>query len=185
LVEWLITQVDNPPGADLHARRSAAFIYEPQGRQDEAVAVRVFYLSAARELPDLQHLIVSICSVTGISRITALNKEAVIILRATTELAAVAKWLIESIDEPTQIRAGMSVEYIMPSTGSPIVRVFYLQHIVTSSGVNKLRNLICWSAHIERVTSYIKPPVIIIRGTAAQVSHAMALVQQNDRPEVW
>ena len=92
-----------------------------------------------------------------------------------------AEWLLPKLDTLTPSATGNDTPVI--GSADDFLRVFYLKNQTSMVGVSKVFEAIGGAPQIGKTYYYsITPPAIVVRGSAAQIAVAKAIVEATDQP---
>ncbi len=149
---------------------------------------RVFPLRYTETVQDVQEIGTVLRSVGDITNIHAEGPGKSIAMQATAGQIALSEWLIDEVDQPST-RQGLPEqgpnpavhEYRVGTDADDFVRVFRLAHTPTTQQLQEVATLVRSIAEIRRVITYNSPRIVVLRGTASQMSMAGWLFNQLDR----
>jgi len=182
LAEWLFGELDKPANRPPLAQQSpdpAAHEYRMQGSSEDVV--RVFYPKRTATVQEFQEVAVLVRSIADIRRLFTYNEPRALVMRGTADQAALAEWLIETLNAPQANGASPKLEYKMPGSGDDVVRVFYLAHTDTVQNVQEVATLVRSIGDIRRLFTYNAPKAIAMRGTSDQAALAEWLFGELDK----
>jgi hypothetical protein len=107
-------------------------------------------------------------------------------LHGTAAQIAVAEWLFNELDRPTNPQAlaqesQVTHEYRVSASGDDLVRVFYPMRTETPRDVQEVAKLVRSTAGIRWLFIYNAPRVLAMRGRAEQIALADRLIKERDR----
>ena len=100
-----------------------------------------------------------------------------------------AEWLFHELDKPatgelpgSQGQISSTPEYRVPGASDSVVRVFYLTHTRTASGLQEIVVAIRSVAEIQRVVVYRGSQAMVLRGTQGEMASAEWMINALDKP---
>jgi hypothetical protein len=144
---------------------------------------RVLELANAQTPQDLQEIVTLIRSVADIQRLFIYNRRRAIALRATAERVALAAWLVNELDKPTDQQAAAEDgaaphEYRLSSGADSLVRVFYLARFPAPEHRLKVVTQVRANTGIRRLFIYNALGALAVRGTDGQVATAEKAIEE-------
>ena len=189
LAEWLVNELDKPTNRQALApqsQNSAAHEYRPSGSGDDVV--RVFYLTHTETAQELQEVATLVRSMADIRRLFTYNAPRALALRGTAGQIALAEWLVNELDKPTNRQAlapqsqnSATHEYRLSGSGDDVVRVFYLTHTETAQRLQEIATQVRSMTEVRRLFTYNAQRALALRGTAGQIALADRLIKERDR----
>lgn len=181
LAEWLIDALDKPAGAPASATQSRTLTANEFRRPDGSAPVaKVLYPPFMKTPQHLQEGVSMVRTIAEIQRVMAHSAVGAIILRGSAEQAALAEWLLNSLNKPSTASGPA-----LPSEGRQpemITRVFHLANLNALSRYQELLDRLRTQAHVMRLTIYTPERAIALRAPAEQVAAAERMVREADRP---
>ncbi len=189
MAEWLVNELDKPGNRQplpQQLQTPGTLEYRsPSGSDDVA---RVFYLTNAETVQELQELTTLIRALTDVRRVFRYAGPRAVTMRATASEIAMAEWLVNELDKPTnrqplaqQNPALATHEYRTPGSSDDVVRVLYLTPGETAQDLQETVILIRRMAEVRRIFTYTAPRAVVLRGTAHQIALAERLFKERPR----
>jgi hypothetical protein len=182
LAEWLFGELDKPANRPPLAQQSpdpATHEYRVQGGNEDVV--RVFYPKRTATLQDFQEVATLVRSIADIRRVFTYNEPRALVMRGTADQAALAEWLVNTLNTAQPNDASAKLEYKIPGGSEDVVRVFYLAHTDTLQSLQEVATVVRSIADIRRLFTYNAPKAIAMRGTADQAALAEWLFSELDK----
>lgn len=177
LAEWLFAELDRPAVPQFS---TAMHQYQIPG--DSIPEVRTFWLVHAVQPQAMQEVVNAVRSIAEIQYVVAYSTNAVLVLRGSLDQVELAAWLIRQLDQPPAAQPDhTALEYRFADPRTPAVRVFHLAHTANPQAEQELVNAIRSIAEIQRVMVYTQTATICVRGSPAEASMAVWLVEELDR----
>jgi len=164
LAQWLLQALD--------PRSNSPRQYQMAAGGDDSV--RVFSLKHAVTPQTTQELAVAIRTTSDIRRVLTVNTPPTIIVRGTRDQAALAEWMIRSLDLPTAATA----EFRLPNDRDDLVRVFPISPAATPQALQEVNAAVRATTNIRRMTTLIAPQAIVARATQDQIAMAERLIKE-------
>ena len=183
LAEWLFSELDKPANRQPLAQQSsdtATHEYRVQGSNEDVV--RVFYQKHTATVQEFQEVASLVRSIVDIPRLFTYNEPRAMVMRGTSDQAALAEWLVTTLDTRPQNHDSAKLEYRMPGGGDDVVRVFYLAHTETVQNLQEVVTVVRSTADIRRLFTYNAPGAVALRGTSDQAALAEWLLGELDKP---
>jgi type II secretory pathway component GspD/PulD (secretin) len=174
--DWLIQKLDKPMDRNANEYRL------PGGGKDNMA--RVFYLSSAETLQDLQQIAVLVRSMADIRYTFTYSSPRALTIRGTADQIAFAEWLVKDLDMTAAERAIAQTaahDYRPTGNGDDVVRVFYLNRADTAERLQEIATQVRTMTAAQRLFTYTAPRALAIRGTADQIALADRLIKERDR----
>jgi len=183
LAEWLFGELDKPANRQPLAQQSpdaATHEYRVQGSNEDVV--RVFYAKHTASVRDFQEVATLVRSIAAVRRMFTYNEPRALAMRGTADQAALAEWLVNTLDTPQPNGASAKLEYKMPGGSDDVVRVFYLAHTDTVQNLQEVATLVRSTVDIRYLFTYNANNAVAMRGTSDQAALAEWLVGELDKP---
>jgi hypothetical protein len=174
MADWLVRQMDLPANGPL----SGVHEYRPAAGSDDVV--RVFYLTHASTVQELQQIVTTVRSVADIPRVFIYNALNAVAVRGTNQQVSLAAWLVDQLNQPANVAAPAPHEYKLP--GDDVARVFELTYPQTRQQLQEIVTLIRSIGDIQRLFLCNERRAVALRGTVEQVALAAWLVSELDKP---
>jgi hypothetical protein len=178
LAEWLFSKLDAP-----NPQSEAVQQYEMQSGEENTV--RIFNLTYAPTIQDFYEVATVIRTVGDVRHVFAYAAPRAMIVRSTPDQVALAAWLVEQLDQPTETNAA-SPEYRMPATDDRfdevVTRVMYANNAQTIREFQEIATAVRAIANIRRVFTYNRRRAMVVRSDARAVALAQWLMTQLDQP---
>ncbi len=178
--EWLFKELDQPLSPQSY---SAKHEYQMGGSGE--TFVRVFYLSHAETVQQLQEVATLIRSIAEIRRLFTYNTPRAIVMRGTAEQLTLAQWLVQDLDtNPRPVAQPASAgrhEFRLPGASDDIVRVFYLKPAQTPQRFQEIVTQVRGITRTRNVFTYNAARAAAFRGTLEQIAQAERLIQERDQ----
>jgi len=174
MADWLVRQMDLPANGPL----SGVHEYRPAAGSDDVV--RVFYLTHASTVQELQQIVTTVRSVADIPRVFIYNALNAVAVRGTGQQVSLAAWLVDQLNQPANVAAPAPHEYKLP--GDDVARVFELTYPQTRQQLQEIVTLIRSIGDIQRLFLCNERRAVALRGTVEQVALAAWLVSELDKP---
>jgi len=175
LAGWLFGKLDRTAGT-MTEPNAAELDYHPSvdGPDD---MVRVFYCKNPALAADIQRMATVIRSLTEIRRAFLSNAAGALVVRGTQEQMGAAKWLVESLDQPS-LGFGVNQYRISDGAGENVMRLFSLPKFGSEQELSNFASELRAAAQMRRVFTYFPLRVIAVRSTPEQVENAARLVSR-------
>jgi len=184
MAEWLFHQLDLPAGIqpvqDPAAHRyvlSRADLPE----HDNNNVMQVFFLARPWTPASLQQIANTVRTIPELTKVFQCTATGAIAVRAPTATLALAAWLFNQLDQAPRVSILSPQEYRMPGGADDVTQVFYLTPATTPESVKSIV-----TAVRATVSQHVFPNTMLnavtMRGTAAQIAAADALIQQMNQP---
>ena len=174
LAEWLVNELDGTSPGSNPARRE----YRPPGAGDDVV--QIFYLRNMETARDLQEAATVVRSIAEIRRLIVYNTRSAVTVRGTKDQVALAAWLFQELDRPSNPQPSQADQYNLRD-GGDIVRVFFLKHAQTERDFQQFAVQFRSASQIRHVLTYDPSRALAVRGTPAQIALAVRLIDEGDR----
>jgi hypothetical protein len=165
LADWLLRELDKPTDSSKHEFPLPASVDD---------LVRVFHLKHSESVQDFNELATLIRSIGQMRRLFTDNSQRAIALRGTPVQIALAEWIINELDKPTNHPASQNSaqrEYGLSSGVDDHIGLFYLSRADIVETANQLRV----QGQMQSVFTYKPQRAIAVRGTANQIAVADGL----------
>jgi hypothetical protein len=173
LADWLVTELDRTPSPGPGKRE-----YRIPGRADGVV--RIFYLTQANSVQELQEAATMIRALIEIRRMFTYNAPKAMVVRGTEDQIKAADWILPDLGRPST--AGAPRTFQMAGETEGIIRVFHLKPEVTVRDLQEVATLVRSMSEIRRLFTFNASRAIAVRGTAGQIDLAQWLVNELDNP---
>jgi hypothetical protein len=174
LAEFLIPLVDQP----VQPRQNpTVHAFQMTGVPNE-IAI-VYGLAHAEKNLDLQQILTSLRTVLDIQKIYQVSAPRYLVMHDNANTIQMAEWLIRKLDKQTADTAGNEAR--MPGGKDDVVHVFYLQHVTSDDGTNRLLTEIRKTTHIMKAYTRSTPPALVLRGMADQIAMAAKMIEFGDQ----
>ena len=174
---WVFTELDQEGPANGVAEYAL-----PSG--DENV-LRIFHVTNAQTPQQFMEIATAIRTVGEIRRVFTYNPAKAILMRGTSDQAALFEWLLPLMDRPINSPAQHSVspqKVIADPKEEGATQVFYVGNAQTPQNFMELATVIRSVAGIRRVFTYNDARTMVLRGTPSQLSMAEWFFNQVDQP---
>jgi hypothetical protein len=181
LGEWLFNELDKPANRPPLAHQSpdpATHEYRVPGSNDDVV--RVFYPKHTATVQDFQEVATLVRSIADVRRLITYNEPRALVMRGTADQAALAEWLVTTLNTAQPAGASAKLEYKMRGSDD-VVRVFYLAHTDTLQSLQEVATLVRSIGDIRRLFTYNAPKAVAMRGTSDQSALAEWLFVELDK----
>ena len=173
LAAWLVDQLDNPA----NVADSSPHEYKVA---DDDVA-RVFYLTHAHTVQQLQEIGVIIRSVGDVSWVNSCSELHAIVMRNKAERVALAAWLVNELDRPVRGRTAkrggtVPPEFQLSDDPQNLVRVYYLGGSQSAEDYQKVATRVRSAARTYRMYVYTALGALVVRGSAGQLATAEKVI---------
>jgi hypothetical protein len=186
LADWLCRQLDQPAGQPIASTSQYDYTGDPYP------AVRVFRLAHVSSPAMLQELVNVVRTAVDINRVFPFNALPAIAIRATPDQAALAEWLIHTLDIPAGPQPAsasatpltFTMNFSQPlrvDASSNKVQVFYLTHPGSLVSMQEIVNSLRTIAEISRVFPVNGPLAIVARGSADEIALAGWMIHELDQ----
>ncbi|MBY0508497.1 MAG: hypothetical protein K2X03_31590 [Bryobacteraceae bacterium] len=136
----------------------------------EENTVKMFHLKNTKTVQGLQQLATLVRSISGVRRLMTYAPEPTLTIRTTAQQSALAEWLVTWLDQPLISRP----EYRVPGGADDLVRLFPVPK--APEALHQLATRIRQETKVTRIFTYDLGGAIAVRGTAAQLDQASALI---------
>jgi type II secretory pathway component GspD/PulD (secretin) len=166
LAAFLLRELDQPAGARAD---SAEHPLTPD------TIVRVFYLSRAQPVAELQEIATLVRHIGEIRHMFTYSASRGIAIRGNPEQTRLARWLIRELDQPAE---GGEHKLSGPDDR---VRVFYVTNASTPQQLQEFAVKVRREAAVRTLFTYSAPKALALRGTAAQLAVAARMIEERGR----
>ncbi len=172
LLEWLI------PHLDVTGPRPDSPSHLVGGKVDDVA--RVFYLSHAQSIQELQEMTTGVRSVVEIRRAFTYNRPLAVVLRASPDQIAAAEFFFRNLDKPPGQFSAHATEHRVP-TAAPesVFRLFAVPGVTVAELLQKVRDLRA-ATGIRRAFTYNSHRAILVCGTPEQITAAERFFARAD-----
>lgn len=178
VAEWLFKELNKPI-----QQRQALTSSEYRLSQAGGEVVRVFYLAHADPPHELQEVATIVRSMTDIRWAFVHGTQRALILRADPERIALAEWLLNELDIPSEQRQTLAARTFPNSVeNDEILRVFFLAHTKTPHDLQEVATLVRAISNIRRVFTYNGRVAVTLRAPPDQIAAAEWLLRELDKP---
>ncbi len=178
LAEWLSKQVDKPAGwrpSDSEYGNPAAREYKLPSAPDELA--RVFYLRNTAAPQAVQEILTVLRVVADVQKLFFRSEPKMIAYRADPSYANLVEWLLPKLDSPS---GDLSNTFKMPTPArdgsDDVFQVFYLKPPVALDEFQRLITALRTEVYIQKTFGTLSPPVLVVRGSPAQLSESAQLI---------
>jgi hypothetical protein len=172
LAKFILSELDQEP-----ATRQAATVHS-MAVPGKPLTAMVYGLAHADTFLAIQEMITSIRTVLQLQKIYSCTAPKLLVFLDTPEMVRTAEWLLSELDRSAP-NTGVT-QMPMPGGKDDVVRVFFLAHMKDRKEMNEVVMTLRKSAQIMFAYTHGRPPAIIVRGTADQISLAGQLIAQKD-----
>jgi len=161
-----------------------AFAQAPTDAQQEAR----FDISHAQTVQDFGQIFDVIRAIAGVRVVSKDNANMSLTVRGTAEEIGTAEWLARQLDQPADRVGEGAAEYKLTSVnpGRPLVdetvRIVRIRHAATPQDFVALTNVVRTVAQVFRLSTYLAPNAMIIRGTPDDLRLPESLIHELDQP---
>jgi hypothetical protein len=163
---FLLRELDQPAGV----RADSA-----QHQLTPDTIVRVFYLSRAQPVAELQEIGTLVPHIGQIRHLFTYSASRAIAIRGNPEQTRLAQRLIRELDQPA---AGGEHKLSGPDDR---VRLFYVTDASTPQQLQELALKVPREAAVRTLFTYSAPKALALRGTAAQLAVAARMIEERGR----
>jgi hypothetical protein len=181
LAEWLLKEVDKPADwrpSDSEYGNPTAREYKVPGASDELA--RVFYLRGTATPQGVQEILTILRTVADVQKLFSRSEPKMIAYRADPSQANLIEWLLPKLDNPSGDLTHSSDTFKVPAPArdgsDDILQVFYLKPPVSRAEFNRLLMALRTSVYIQKTFGTLSPPVLVVRGSSAQISESEQLI---------
>jgi type II secretory pathway component GspD/PulD (secretin) len=183
LITWLFTELDRPA-----SRPQSLQVRDNTFNDPSAPSVKIFYPANLATAQQVQEVINGVRSIAEVQRCMALSGPGAVVIRATSEQAALAEWIVAELDRSMSgKRPAGKREYSYPDTLYPpdrratAVRIYYPAAVATPVDIQEMVNGIRSVADAQRVVAFSATGAIIQRTAPAQADLTDWLVKELDQ----
>ena len=195
LAEWLVMGLDTPENWQTSAQQpQAPPTHEYRTSDGSEDLVRVFYLTHAATVRDIQEIGTAIRAITDTRLVFVVPAPRAMVFRGRAGNAAMAEWLFNELNEPANWQPLAqrhqdwdTHEYRTPDDKDNVVRVFYIPSTAPAQELKYLVTLIRNKVGIPRMLPCSTPRALLMRGTSEQIALAERLIKErfkSDAPKV-
>jgi type II secretory pathway component GspD/PulD (secretin) len=184
LITWLVTELDRPA-----SRPQSLQVRDNTFNDSRAPAVKIFYPANLATGVQVQEVINAVRSIGEVQRCFALNGPEAIVIRASSEQAALAEWIVAGLDGSMAGKRPVGKrEYNYPDSFYPAdrrataARIYYPAIVSGPLNLQELVNGIRSVADAQRVVAFSATGAIVMRTATAQAELTDWLVQELDQP---
>jgi|SwirhisoilCB2_FD_contig_101_1511155_length_1548_multi_2_in_0_out_0_2 hypothetical protein len=178
LAEFLIKAVDQTPDPQRTAMTISPEYHYTWGRGTDTV--RVFYLAHSSRPRDIQEILTNLRTVLYVQKVFNFTPVAALVVRGTPETVAASEWMIRSLDLPADAKAETSEFTLSPSApGGSMIHVLYPANLKDAALTQTLTALRT-DLNIREAFLKSAPAILVVRGSADQVTKADQMVQRAD-----
>ena len=125
--------------------------------------------------------------IRAIARVRVVSKDNAnmsLTVRGTAEGIGTAEWLAEQLDQPVDRVDEGAAEYKVTSVkpSSEVVRLVRIRHAATPQDFVALTNVVRTVGQVSRLSTYLAPNVMIVRGTPDDLRLPEWLIHELDQP---
>jgi hypothetical protein len=170
LATLIVEQLDNA------SFKPAEYAY-PGGKE----AIRILYLENTPSQQGLNEVITALRAVANVQRIFTCTRLHGIVLRATTEKAALAVWMALQLDvAPDDKNRWRAHDYAIPGDPEQVAKVSFLAHPGAQSDLNEMVTILRTVADVPAIFTRSEPQAIAFRGSLSNTQLGDWLFQQLD-----
>jgi hypothetical protein len=146
-----------------------------------------FEIKHAETVQEFHEMSDVIRQIAGVRALSSDSAQMSLTVRGTAEQLGAAEWLRRQLDQPVSSVGEGAAEYKVTgmSGGKPVdevVRIICIRHAATIQDFVGLAGVVRTIAQILRVSTYLAPRVMIIRGTPDDLRLAEWLMSELDQP---
>jgi uncharacterized cupredoxin-like copper-binding protein len=176
MAEWLFEHLNRPSGG------TPSFTVPDAPEQ----MLQVFYLANVTANRGVAEMVNTIRTVVEVQRMMACQGAHAIAMRVTAGQAALAEWLVNSLDKPDGWQPAASQNpAVYPDASADTVRVFYMTHVEKPQDIAEVVNLTRTLAAVQRMFAVNEHRAVVLRGAPNQIALALWLLNALDKPAGW
>jgi hypothetical protein len=142
--------------------------------------VRVFYLPNTKTVMDFQMLATLVRTATDVRWMFTYNAARAVAARGNEERLALATWLFNELDQPTNVPQDSGpYDYRIPSVSDDVTRIFRLAPPVSGARLNEISNRIRPITPRRIALPYPPNNAIIVRATEGQIALAEQFIKEQ------
>ena len=173
IADWLVPRLDASDG-------SGSDEYQVPGAADDVV--RIIHAEAAQTPAALQELIIVIRTAAEIHRALPSNATRSIVVRAPSERAKLASWLVnELLSPPSSTPAEFLLANDFPRNPQKRIHIYVLQKANTPASLQETVNIFRTVADLTRVLPFNQTHAVVARGNDQQIAICDWLIPALDR----
>jgi hypothetical protein len=171
LAGWLYKELDIP------SQKQDSTVREYRVGSDDVV--RLFYLNNTATVQEFQEIANLTRTATNVRAAFTYNAARALALRGTGDQLALAEWMINELNQPTQqSHSSAPHEYRMPGGNGDVVRIFYLSNTKTAQDFQEVANLVRTTTNIRMAFTYNEARALALRGPSDQIALANWLIDE-------
>jgi hypothetical protein len=181
LAEWLSKAIDKPAGwrpSDSEYGDPTAREYKLPSGPDELA--RVFYLRDTATSRAEGEILTILRTVLDVQKLFVRSEPKMIAYRADPSMAKPIEWLLSKLDTESGDPSHTSDTFKLPTPArdgsDDVVQVFYLKPPVTMNEFSGLITALRTKVEIQKTFGIFFPPVLVVRGSPAQLSESGQLI---------
>jgi type II secretory pathway component GspD/PulD (secretin) len=179
--EFVFNEMDKP-AISTDSSSAIPHTHSPEFRMriTEDNIVRVFYLPNTKTVMDFQMLATLVRTATDVRWMFTYNAARAVAARGNEERLALATWLFNELDEPTNVPQDSGPhEYRIPSASDDVTRIFRLPPPVSGARLNEISNRIRPITPRRIALPYPPNNAIVVRATAGQIALAEQFIKEQ------
>lgn len=181
LAEWLSKAIDRPadwrPSGSAYGDPTAREFKLPNGPEELA---HVFYLRNTATPRALQEILTVVRTVADVQKLFYRSEPGMIAYRTDSAYANLVEWPLPKLDSPPGDSSHESDTFKLPAPArdgtDDVVQVFYVRPPLTVDQFNGLMNALRSTLFIQKTFGTLSPPVLVVRGSPAQLSQSAQLI---------
>lgn len=174
MAEWIFNELDSPAPQPLVRHE-----YRAPGSIDDVVGL--FYVTTAPTVQDFQEVSTLVRTMTQIKRVFTYNERKALLVRGSEAQVGLAAWLVTELEPQA---TSSTHQYRMEDLPHDVnvVQVLRLPHIGNVQDFQKAATQIRAAANLTYIFTYNSLRAMALRGTADQITTAVRVAQQLDKP---
>ena len=183
MAEWLFHQLDLPAGIQ-PVQDPAAHRYVLSRADlpvhDNQNVMQVFFLAHPWTFESMQQIVNTVRTIPELTKVFPCAATGAVAVRAPAATLALAAWLFNQLDQAPRISILSPQEFRMSGRADDVTQVFYLTPPTTPESLQSIVTAV--RTTLSRAIPDATLNAVTMRGTAAQIAAADALIKQMNQP---